>query len=123
RHRAASSPGGADRLRRRRCARGAARAATGRALHLVAPALRSRSGPCLAAGARDERRARAGLSPDGFRATACSPGWITFYTGMSKIRDALRDLIVELDERPHQDGGVEAHGVMRFGAALEGPPG
>jgi hypothetical protein len=42
---------------------------------------------------------------------------------MSPIRDALRDLIVEFHERPGEDGSVEVSGVMRFGAALEGPPG
>jgi hypothetical protein len=42
---------------------------------------------------------------------------------MSKIRDALRDLICDFDERPSAEGGVEAEGIMRFGAALEGPPG
>ena len=39
------------------------------------------------------------------------------------IHDALSRLIIEFDEA-HQPGGeVRAHGVMRLGAALEGPPG
>ena len=39
------------------------------------------------------------------------------------IHDALSRLIIEYDEA-HQPGGeVHARGSMRFGAALEGPPG
>ena len=39
------------------------------------------------------------------------------------IHDALSRLIIDFDEADHDGGEVRAHGVMRFGAALEGPPG
>lgn len=39
------------------------------------------------------------------------------------IYDALSRLIIEYDEAQQPDGEVYAHGSMRFGAALEGPPG
>ncbi len=39
------------------------------------------------------------------------------------IHDALNRLIIEFDEAAEASGEVRAHGVMRFGAALEGPPG
>jgi hypothetical protein len=39
------------------------------------------------------------------------------------IHDALSRLIIEFDEVHDAEGAVRAHGVMRLGAALEGPPG
>jgi len=39
------------------------------------------------------------------------------------IHDALNRLIIDFDEADHEGKEVRAHGVMRFGAALEGPPG
>ncbi|MBW2160671.1 MAG: hypothetical protein JRH14_12050 [Deltaproteobacteria bacterium] len=39
------------------------------------------------------------------------------------IHDALSRLIIEFDEADQPGGEVRAHGVMRLGAALEGPPG
>ena len=39
------------------------------------------------------------------------------------IHDALSRLIIAYDEAEEPGGGVRAHGSMRFGAALEGPPG
>ena len=39
------------------------------------------------------------------------------------IHDALRQLIIDFDEAKEADGTIRARGVMRFGAALEGPPG
>jgi hypothetical protein len=39
------------------------------------------------------------------------------------IHDALSRLIIDFDEANDRDGEVRARGVMRFGAALEGPPG
>jgi hypothetical protein len=39
------------------------------------------------------------------------------------IHDALSRLIIEFEEANHARGEVRAHGVMRLGAALEGPPG
>ena len=39
------------------------------------------------------------------------------------IHDALSRLIVEYDEAQQPDGEVHARGSMRFGSALEGPPG
>ena len=39
------------------------------------------------------------------------------------IHDALNRLIIDFDEADQDEGEVRAHGVMRFGAALEGPPG
>jgi len=39
------------------------------------------------------------------------------------IHDALSRLIIEFDEADEAEGKVRAHGLMRFGAALEGPPG
>ncbi len=39
------------------------------------------------------------------------------------IHEALGRLIIEFDEAEQAGGGVRAHGLMRFGAALEGPPG
>jgi hypothetical protein len=39
------------------------------------------------------------------------------------IHDALSRLIIDFDEAPHDEGEVRAHGTMRLGAALEGPPG
>jgi hypothetical protein len=39
------------------------------------------------------------------------------------IYDALSRLIIEFDEADQGEGEVRAHGLMRFGAALEGPPG
>jgi hypothetical protein len=39
------------------------------------------------------------------------------------IHDALSRLIIDFDEADHDGGGVRAHGIMRFGSALEGPPG
>lgn len=39
------------------------------------------------------------------------------------IHDALSRLIIDFDEANARDGEVRAHGIMRFGAALEGPPG
>lgn len=39
------------------------------------------------------------------------------------IHDALNRLIIEYDEALQPSGEVHAHGSMRFGAALEGPPG
>jgi len=39
------------------------------------------------------------------------------------IHDALSRLIVDFDEADQAEGEVRAHGLMRFGAALEGPPG
>jgi hypothetical protein len=39
------------------------------------------------------------------------------------IHDALSRLIIDFDEADQTDGEVRAHGIMRFGAALEGPPG
>ena len=39
------------------------------------------------------------------------------------IHDALSRLIIDFDEADRPDGEVHAHGVMRLGAALEGPPG
>lgn len=39
------------------------------------------------------------------------------------IHDALSRLIIDFDEAHRPDGEVHAHGVMRLGAALEGPPG
>ena len=39
------------------------------------------------------------------------------------IHEALSRLIIEFDESPHPHGEVHATGLMRFGAALEGPPG
>jgi len=41
---------------------------------------------------------------------------------MSRIREALRDPLLELRETPTADG-AHLEGAMRFGAALEGPPG
>ena len=39
------------------------------------------------------------------------------------VRDALSRLIIDFDEANDAAGEVRAHGTMRFGAALEGPPG
>ncbi len=39
------------------------------------------------------------------------------------IQEALSRLIIEFDEADQATGEVQAHGLMRFGAALEGPPG
>jgi hypothetical protein len=39
------------------------------------------------------------------------------------IHDALSRLIIEFDEANESEGEIRAHGVMRLGAALEGPPG
>jgi hypothetical protein len=39
------------------------------------------------------------------------------------IHDALSRLIIAYEEALQPDGEVRAHGSMRFGAALEGPPG
>jgi len=39
------------------------------------------------------------------------------------IHEALSRLIIEFDEASDAEGVVRAHGVMRLGAALEGPPG
>jgi hypothetical protein len=39
------------------------------------------------------------------------------------IHDALSRLIIEFDEADQAEGEVRAHGLMRFGKALEGPPG
>ena len=39
------------------------------------------------------------------------------------IHDALSRLIIEFDEADQAEGEVRAHGLMRFGSALEGPPG
>ncbi len=39
------------------------------------------------------------------------------------IHDALSRLIIDFDEADEHQGEVRAHGVMRFGSALEGPPG
>jgi hypothetical protein len=39
------------------------------------------------------------------------------------IHDALSRLIIDFDEADQAGGEVRAHGLMRFGAALEGPPG
>ena len=39
------------------------------------------------------------------------------------IHDALSRLIIDFDEASDAEGEVRAHGVMRLGAALEGPPG
>ena len=39
------------------------------------------------------------------------------------IHEALSRLIIEFDEVRDTDGAVRARGLMRFGAALEGPPG
>ncbi len=39
------------------------------------------------------------------------------------IHDALSRLIIDFDEAHDASGEVRAHGLMRFGAALEGPPG
>jgi len=40
-----------------------------------------------------------------------------------RIHDALSRLIIEFDEADQSEGEVRAHGLMRFGKALEGPPG
>lgn len=42
---------------------------------------------------------------------------------MSSQRDALDELIVDLHERTTDDGASALRGTMRFGKALEGPPG
>lgn len=42
---------------------------------------------------------------------------------MSSQRDALEHLIVDLREHPSDSGAHALSGVMRFGKALEGPPG
>jgi hypothetical protein len=39
------------------------------------------------------------------------------------IHDALSRLIIDFDEANDVEGEVRAHGTMRLGAALEGPPG
>lgn len=39
------------------------------------------------------------------------------------IHDALSRLIIEYDEAHRPDGEIHARGSMRFGSALEGPPG
>lgn len=39
------------------------------------------------------------------------------------IQDALSRLIIDYDETTHANGEVHARGSMRFGEALEGPPG
>ena len=39
------------------------------------------------------------------------------------IQDALSRLIIDFDEADQTSGEVRARGLMRFGAALEGPPG
>jgi hypothetical protein len=39
------------------------------------------------------------------------------------VRDALSRLIIDFDEANDVEGEVRAHGTMRLGAALEGPPG
>jgi hypothetical protein len=39
------------------------------------------------------------------------------------IHDALSRLIIDFDEAKDDEGAVRAHGTMRLGAALEGPPG
>jgi hypothetical protein len=39
------------------------------------------------------------------------------------IHDALSRLIIDFDEADHEGGEVRAQGMMRFGSALEGPPG
>ena len=39
------------------------------------------------------------------------------------IHEALSRLIIEFDEAQDETGEIRARGVMRFGAALEGPPG
>lgn len=39
------------------------------------------------------------------------------------IHDALSRLIIEFEEAGPAEGEIRAQGVMRFGAALEGPPG
>lgn len=39
------------------------------------------------------------------------------------IHDALSRLIIDYDEAQNTEGEVRAHGLMRFGKALEGPPG
>jgi len=39
------------------------------------------------------------------------------------IHDALSSLIIDFEEAHDAKGEVRAHGLMRFGAALEGPPG
>lgn len=41
----------------------------------------------------------------------------------TSIHDALGRLILEFHEAEQAEGQVHAHGQMRFGAALEGPPG
>ena len=39
------------------------------------------------------------------------------------IHDALSQLIIDFDETQHAEGEIRAQGIMRLGAALEGPPG
>jgi hypothetical protein len=39
------------------------------------------------------------------------------------IHEALSRLIIDFDEADQAEGEVRAHGLMRFGSALEGPPG